>query len=247
MKKMIDGWRARIGVLTPPNYTLLSEWQEVLPEGVAFVPALMPIGDATAKGLADLRNWAVSEAKKLSDWMVDIILFGCTSGSFVGGVGYDEDITKEIVESVKIPATTTTTCVIEALQDLDVKKMALVGPYVEEVFELEVQFFNGHGIDIPYIKALGYSQVNDFVRLFEKPQLFYRTAKDAYWKVQDVDCIFITCMASPSLEIIDHLERETGKPVLSSCSASLYGTLKKLRIREPVEGYGRLGRKLGEI
>jgi len=246
MKQAMCGWRAKIGVLTPPNYCIISEWGYVTPAGVTFVPALMGLGDATPEGLKEMRQWAVTESKKLADWEVDIILFGCTSGSFVGGAGYDEDIIEEVQKAVGIPTTTTTTCVLTALDDLGVKKIALLGPYLEEVFDLEVEFLMACGIETRFVKALGYREVHDFVHLYEQPYLFYGPAKEAYRSAPDADAIFITCMASPALEIIDILERETGKPVFSSCSASLYGVMKKLGIREPIEKYGTLGKRLGE-
>ena len=128
MKHSMCGWRARIGLLTPPNYCIISEWGDVIPEGVVLVPALMGLGDATPEGLKEMRQWAVSESKKLADWEVDIILFGCTSGSFVGGAGYDEDIIAEVEEAVGIPTTTTTTCVLTALDDLGMKKLGIREP-----------------------------------------------------------------------------------------------------------------------
>jgi len=42
------------------------------------------------------------------------------------------------------------------------------------------------------------------------------------------------------MKIIPALEEDTGLPVLSSNSASLYGVLKKLGITVPIEGYGRV-------
>ena len=36
MDQAVYGWRAKIGVLTPPNYGILSEWGEVLPEDLLF-------------------------------------------------------------------------------------------------------------------------------------------------------------------------------------------------------------------
>jgi maleate cis-trans isomerase len=53
-------------------------------------------------------------------------------------------------------------------------------------------------------------------------------------------------MASPSKLVINPLEEETGKTVLSSQSASLYGVLKQLGIRAELPYYGRLGKKLAD-
>lgn len=240
-------WRARIGVLSAaccPNQTC--EWAGLLPDGVTFHEAIMGLVENNPEQLLELKQKAVTEAKKLADGLMDIILFACTSGSFIGGTGYDQSIIKELETATGIPSTTTSTCVLTAFADLGVKKIALIGPYIDEVLDTEVQFFQEHGIDTLYVKGLGYRGNKDFTRLHEQPHLFYSLAKEAYQSAPDIDCIFITCMASPSRKMIDILEQETGKLVMSSQSASLYGVLKQLGIREPIEEFGRLGRMLGE-
>lgn len=238
-------WRARIGVLSPiTNFLMISEWNSVLPEGVTVWETLMGLTETTPEALVEMRQKALAEAIKLSYGLMDIILFGCTSGSFIGGVGYDEDIIKEIETATGIPSTTTTTCVLTTFEDLGVRKIALLGPYIREVFDAEVQFFKNHGIDTVYLKALGYRVTRDISLLREKPYIFYRLAKEAYQSAKDIDAIFITCMASPAIKIINTLEQETGKFVISSCSASLYGVLKKLGIKDTIENYGQVFKML---
>ena len=246
MRKETSDWRARIGVLTPnPNTNLTCEWWSLLPEGVIFHEAVMGLTKVTPENLLDMRNRAVNEAIKLSDANVDIISFSCTSGSFVGGPGYDESIIKELEDAIGVPATTSSTCVSSALKDLGAKKMALVGPYSREIFDIEIDFFKKSGIETPYSKCLDLCDIKDYMRLHEQPYMFYRMAKEAYQSAPDVDVIFITCLCSPALQIINTLEQETGKPVISSCLATLYGVLKKLGIRETIEELGQLGRILG--
>lgn len=238
-------WRARIGVLSPiTNFITISEWNSVLPDGVTVHEALMGLTETTPESLVEMRKQAVAEAIKLSYGLMDIILFGCTSGSFIGGPAYDQDIINELETAVGIPSTTTSTCVLTSFADLGVKKIALIGPYIKEVFDAEVRFFENHGIETAHLKALEYRYVRDISLLREKPYVFYRLAKEAYNAAKDIDAIFITCMASPAIKIIDILEHETGKYVLSSNSASLYGVLKKLGIKGAIESYGKLLRML---
>ncbi len=246
MKRVVQDWRARIGVLQPnPNLTLTCEWAELMPEGITVSEALMGLPSVTAENLLEMRKSAVAEAKKLSDAMMDIIVFACTSGSFVGGPGYDEDIIKELETAVGIPALTSSTCVRTACADLGVKSMALIGPYTKDIFDIEIKFFKENGIDTLYSKSLELFEIKDYMRLHEHPYMYYRMAKEAYRQAPDVDVIFITCLCSPSSKIIYTLEMETGKPVISSCLATLYGVLKKLGINEPIEELGRLGKMLG--
>ena len=239
------GWRAKIGVLSPAsNATIMREWNSALPEGVTCHEALMGLTEPTPEKLLEMRQRAVAEATKLAYGSMDIILFACTSGSFMGGAGYDEDIIKELETAVGIPSTTTSTCVLTAFADLQVKKIALIGPYLKEIFNAEIQFFKDHDIDTLYVNALEYRTQRDFILLYDQPYVFYRLAKEAYKSAPDADAIFITCTASPAIKVINILEQETGRPVISSCSASLYGVLKKLRIKEPIEQYGQLLRML---
>jgi len=240
-------WRAKIGVLTPAcNPNQVCEWNGVLPDGVTFHEAIMGLVENTPEKLLELKQKAVTEAKKIADGLMDIILFACTSGSFIGGPGYDQSIIKELETATGIPSTTTSTCVLTAFADLGVKKISLIGPYIKDVLDTEVQFFKEHGTDTLYVKGLGYRGNKDFARLHDQPYLYYRMAKEANQSAPNVDCIFITCMASPSRKVINILEQETGKLVMSSQSASLYGVLKQLGIKETIQEFGRLGRMLGE-
>jgi maleate isomerase len=56
----------------------------------------------------------------------------------------------------------------------------------------------------------------------------------------DNEAIFISCTNFRAIEIIERLERETGKPVVSSNQATLWYALRKLRIQGRIKGFGRL-------
>lgn len=240
-------WRARIGIMTPaccPNQ--VCEWWGNLPEGVTFHEAIMGMVENNPEGLLALKDKAMVEGKKLADGLMDILLFACTSGSFIGGPGYDQTIIKELEAATGIQATTTSTCVSTAFADMGIKTMVMLGPYIQEVIDTEIEFFKANGIETLYAKGLGLRANKDFTGLHFKPYLYYPLAQEALKQAPDVDCIFITCMASPSRKVINLLEKETGKIVMSSQSASLYGVLKKLGIKEAIPDYGKLGKLLAE-
>lgn len=236
------GWRARIGIITPGlGITQTREWGSLMPEGISFHTTLMELVETTPETLPQLKARAIFEAKKLTlTGLIDILLFSCTSGSFVGGPGYDQEIIKELEKATGVPSTTTSTCVLAAFADLGVKNIAMVGPYIKDVFDIEIQFFKHHGIETIYCKGMGYEKVEHIIKISEQPYIYYRLVKEAHRMAPDADVIFITCMASPIAKVVNTLEQETEKPVVSSCSASLYGVLKQLGIKDPVENYGQL-------
>jgi maleate isomerase len=236
------GWRAKIGIITPGvDLTLMSEWGSRLPEGIFCFTTLMELMETTPQRLLQLKERAIAEARKLaSSGMIDLVLFACTSGSFIGGAGYDEGIIRELEAATGIPSTTTTSCVLSAFTDLGVKKMVLVGPYIQEVLDIEIKFFEHHGIKTLYCKGLGYANIMQIAKTSEEPYIYYRLAKEAYRSAPEADAIFVTCMTSPIASMVNTLEQEIGKPVVSSCSGALYGVLKLLGIKDQVENYGQL-------
>jgi len=146
MTKGISDWRARIGVLNPnPNVNLTCEWTRLLPDGVIYNEAVMGLAAVTPDSLLEMRNSALFEAKKLADAIPDIILFACTSGSFVGGCGYDEGIIKELEEAINIPVTTTVTCVLTAFADLGIKKWRSLDHIPKRYLILRLNFFKNMG------------------------------------------------------------------------------------------------------
>ena len=58
----------------------------------------------------------------------------------------------------------------------------------------------------------------------------------------EADGIFISCTNFRTIEIIEQLEADTGKPVVTSNQASMWIALKVLGVAGP-KGYGRLFQK----
>lgn len=235
----LKGWRAEVGLLAPLSW-MYREWEEVAPRGIRFSTAVMGFETHSAEVLKGLAKSVETEAKKLNQGRkCDLICFACTSGSFIGGPGYDQMLIEKIEKATGSPATTTSTCVLELFKDMGVKKIAMVGPYPDSTFEEEVNFLKGNGVETLYWKGLGFIDMPDYWEWSMDPYSCYKLVKEAAKAAEDVDCIFATCMISSILGVADYLEKEIGKPVVSSLSATLYGILKKLGITDPVFHYGK--------
>ena len=238
-----EGWRAEVGMLAPlPG--MYREWEVVAPEGVKFSEAALGLVQCTAEDLMKMNEGIAVEAKKLTlTRRPDLICLGCTSGSFVGGPNYDKEIVEKIEKVAETPALTTTTCVLEVFKDMGIKKMALVGPYVKDVFDIEVEFFKKHGVESLYVKGLDCLTMPQMWAYYTDPYVCYHLVKDAAKAAPTADCVFVTCMMTWILAVVDTLEEEIGMPVISSPSATLCGILKKLEIPDPVDHYGEALRR----
>ncbi len=231
------GWRARIGLLIPSsNTTMEPEFYKMASEGVSVHTARMKLKEVTAKALVEMEEYAENAANLLRDAKVDVIVYGCTTGSLVKGVGYDLKLSAKLEEACGRPVVTAATAVVDALKKLKAKKVCVATPYIDELNEKEKAFLEGSGFQVLKIRGLGLRDNTEIGKL--PPTTAYRLAKEVF--TPDADCIFISCTNFRTIEIIQTLEEDLGKPVVTSNQASMWAALKKLGISFHIKGYGRL-------
>jgi maleate isomerase len=173
-------------------------------------------------------------AKELAAATVDVIAFGCTTGSLLKGVGWDQEIIKRIVAETGTPATTTATAVVDALHKLNIRNLSVATPYVEELNKKEVKFLEGHGFKVVKIKGLGLIKgIGN-----NHPEVAYRLAREV--NVAEAEGIFISCTNFRTIEIIERLESDLQKPVVTSNQATFWKVLRTVGIHEKIKGYGSL-------
>lgn len=231
------GWRGRIGLIIPSsNTTMEPELYRIVPPGISIHISRIPLKDVTKDSLLEMERHTIRAAMELSDADVDLILYGCTSGSLIGGPGFDRMISSKISEVTKRPAVTTATAVIEALETIGARRVVVATPYIDEVNEEERRFLESHGIKVMRIKGLGIKNNLDIGRI--PPEEVYRFARSIY--SEGADALFISCTNLRTIEIIELLERDLGIPVVTSNQASLWSALRRLGVRDRIQGYGRL-------
>jgi len=68
----------------------------------------------------------------------------------------------------------------------------------------------------------------------------YRLAREVYNSNSGADGVFISCTNFRNIEIIENLERDLSKPVVTSIQATVWAALRKVGIHESIGGYGKL-------
>ncbi len=232
------GWRARIGILVlASDTTCENEFRKMAPEGVLIHVSRMAFpGTNTPEALSRLIDEAGKATKLLVPASVDAIAFCCTSGSFIKGPGYDQEIIKRIKRIFPGIVTTATTSVIEAFKALDIKRVAVASPYIDEVNQALKRFLESIGIEVVSMKGLGIVKDTEVGRL--TPKVAYDLAK----KIDrpEAQAVFISCTNFRTLEVIDILEKDLRKPVVTSNQATMWNLLRLLGIHESIKRYGEL-------
>ena len=165
---------------------------------------------------------------------IDCIVYGCTSGTIAAGY----DSIKKKVKAAKPNAklTTPSSAAIKALKKLNVKKLAIFTPYSKKLNDEVVNYFLREKFDVVSNTYLDIAADYDIGKVDEN--FLFKTLSNM--DLADADALFISCTALSVLNIIDRLEKELNKPVLSSNQDLIWDTLEEIGYNDDIRGFGKL-------
>ena len=231
----------KFGVLFPPgNVTMERELPPLLPPEVSMHCNRLsrPDSSLSPASLAAMAQSVGRAARDLAQTDPEIIVYGCTSGSFIGGEDEDEAIAAEIEQATGIPAVTTATAVRRALRALEVRSLYMVTPYPDELNRAETVFLAFHGIEVIGCDTFG-CQSSEEIRRISSDAVADMVLRHAD-EIAGCDGVFISCTQLLSCDRIGTLEARLGKPVVSSNQASLWAALDHMGVDASGRGGGRL-------
>lgn len=233
----VDGWRGRVGLITvAAGSATESEFNKYAPVGVGVLTTRVPLRGMSLEALMEMAPHVDEAASLLAGADADVIAFACTAGSLVKGVGYDQEIIEKLQGRTGLPITTTSTGVVGALKALNVKKVVVTTPYLNEVNQAEKAFLEGNGFNVVRLKGLEMPEPKLVPQI--RPEAMYRLTKETF--TEDADGIFISCTGLHVDTIIELLEDDLKRPVIASNQATLWSALRKIGIRKNIEGLGQL-------
>lgn len=234
---MIDyGARLRVGMLIPSGNVIIEpQVNAMLPPGVALYATRLPLrGSSEAELLAMAQN--VEEAARLlAHANVGLVAFNCTAVSTYSKA-MEADIQRRIAAATGLPALMTSAAIVEGLKRLKVKKLVLLTPYLPEVNAREVRFLEESGFEVLAEKGLGLNTNTEMALL--EPDVWVEMARKN--RTNDADAYLVSCTAVRSAEVIDVLEQELGRPVVTSNQAIAWHCLREGGIEDKVRGFGAL-------
>lgn len=247
-------WRAKIGIIFLADGSTDDEYWQLAPPGVTVhIARIWPYDIPPVYTLQLYIDQAESEeidraARCLSIIQPQSIAYACTSASFVRGVGYDREIISRMEKAGGVPATTTSTASVKALQALGVKKVAVASSYKIGEISLRLrQFLEGNGFEVVSVKRFSSGEEDldskkalgdDTVRA--SLETTYQLVKEA--DTPDAEGIFVPNTAFRALGIVEAVEQDLGKPVVIANQATMWEALRLAGVKPRMEGLGELYR-----
>lgn len=236
---MMYGDLGRIGLIRPgvtPSTEM--DFHQHLPEGMALSTCALPYQRVTLDGLSEMSDLVRKYAGMYRGFPFDLLVFACTTGSMVGGPGFDKVLIQQMEDASGIPSITTSTALMEAFERLDIKKLSIVTPYSDALNRLEVDFLAAAGYQTVNIHGLSIEDVT--VLPFVQPEEYYKLAMEQ--DTADADALFISCTGICVTSLIERLEKEKGLPVITSNQATIWCAMRRIGYQQVLPGLGALGR-----
>lgn len=233
------GWRAKIGHVAPSRGdTLVYEFYKMMPEGFMLLNSTGTIRQLVDADFERQLKRIEEAAQDLVENKCDAIIIGGSPLFTKLGFGSDLEMGNKLTAKFGVPIAAGITGEIEALKSLNIKKLVVATPHEESLNDRMRGFLEASGFDVLKIEGYGVRRNSDLTDM--DVHAAYKIAKRLYETAPQADGVFVPCPRWPTITDVELLEREIGKPVVTSCQAYIWHAVRMAKVKEKIAGFGRL-------
>jgi maleate cis-trans isomerase len=237
----IYGHRARIGYTSPFSATEVFpyEFYMIAPEGVSLVISTLGVMERSKAEIDRSYDMSLQAAKELARVEVDLIMLGGVPINLSRGANV-EALIEEVQRDTGIPVATSITSQIDALRKLGARRVAVGHPYTVDQDPTFAGYAERYGFEKSSVKGAGSSGP----RLGRVPRnAALELGRELLEMDPKADTIWLPCPHWAVAEAIDPLEQALGVNVVTALQAITWDALRRCKVNDRIEGYGRLFRE----
>jgi len=231
-------WRGTVGVVKPTYGSgSLVEFIRLLPDGIGVIPVFVGLKEHTQEEYLAALQIYQEKVAELAGLGVDLIHPEGAPPFMLRGYKAEQEIVKGWEERYRIPVFTSGMTQVEALRALGIRKFLGVTYYKGSINDLFARYFADAGFDVVAMEGIPTSP-GQWEKL--SPEDIYLSIKKAFLKHPEVQGIYL--LGSGAWRAIDvvPLEQDLQVAVIHPVAARVWAVQKRLHVRQPVKGAGRL-------
>lgn len=231
-----------IGRIEPSMWMEGAWWQEMLPPGVRLAVLSLGVRRLRDEELERALAQVLEKVGQLDDEGVDVISIGASAlASLHGRAGY-ERLLEEIGARTHRPFVLALQAEVEGMRAVGGQRVMIASPYPVLQTERRVTILAEMGLEVVAHDSLDIERNREITEL--DPNRVARQAIDLARAHPEGDVLYLPCGSLPAVSVIDRIEAETGRPVVTTAQAQVYACLRRAGYDQPIQGYGQLLREL---
>jgi maleate cis-trans isomerase len=234
-----------IGRIEPSMWFEGAWWQEILPPDVRLAVLSLGVRRLRDEDLMIAHQQILEKVEQLDAEGVDVINVGGSPVVTLYGKAGHERLIEEIAARTRRPFVTALQAEIEAIKAVsDGQHVLIASPYPIAQTERRVTVLAEEGLNVVAHDSLDIERNRVIAEL--NPQAVASQAVELARANPSGDVIYMPCGSLPATSVIDQIEESTGVPVVTCVQAQVHACLSRAGYDQPIQGYGRLLRQLGE-
>lgn len=224
----LDG--KRVGLIVPSTNTVMEpDLYRNLPACTTVHTSRMLLeGSVTIEAEEMMLDVYLPEcAKQIGTLQPDVVVFGCTSAGALRGPAYEQELAGEISKATGAPTVTIMGAVVDELQRIGAKSIAMLTPYSEEINETIKDSLETSGFTVPYMNGMDVKGAFNIAAV--SPDEIVEYVREQLEGVES-DCLFVSCANLRSVDVLERIREVAGRPVVTSNQAVLEGVRKAIGV-----------------
>lgn len=231
-------WRGVVGCIKPTMRPgCIEELIRLLPDGICLLPLFLDIRKGTVAEFERAVEPYEPLLDKLAEAKVDLLHPEGAPPFMLKGYQGECDIIKRWEDKYQIPVFTSGSNHVRAMKALGMKSFIGATYFTGPINDMFARYFEGAGFKVQGMEGLDvpFADVGQL-----SPYEVYAHVKKVYLRNPTADGIYLLGSGWRIMEMIQELEDDLGVPVVHPIPARAWEIQRRLHVRRPVEGYGRL-------
>jgi maleate cis-trans isomerase len=233
-----SNWRGFVGCIKPrANDSSLVEMIRLLPEGIGVAPVYLNLNEGTREELqSSYATYEKNIAYLASQHCDTISIEGAPPFMLLGPDG-EAKLVDGWKQKYKTDMFTSSQNQINVLRAMKIKKILGITAFGADLNKSYAKYFEDCGIGVVAMEGIDVS----FNSIPDVPsQTIYSFIKKKFFEHTGADAVYILGSGLDALGLVAPLEQDLGVAVVQPIAARVWEIQRRLHVRQPIKGYGRL-------